>query len=210
MSSASVFRPPNGPFPSNELPDLTPETLTNTDAFPKTWWVTTSTLPMWKTAKNVRITYTAIPSTDNIDDIIHYNPRSGPSATSATPEEAAKIVTKTIHGVDSPISKVPMDLTYKWRGKGWLFIASSKWQVVGYGGRNVRSVMGEREYILDGIEWVVTYFEKSLFTPAGVDVMTLAKEGVDEETMKEIGEGLKEVGGVVAELWKGVFDVPRD
>ncbi|KAF3313256.1 hypothetical protein TWF173_006215 [Orbilia oligospora] len=205
MSPLSIFRAPNTPFPSSSLPPLTPTALL------KTWWVTTSTLPMWKSAKNIRITYTSIPSTKNIDDIIHYNPRSGPPATNSTPEEAAKLVTKSIHGVDYPLSENDGDLTYKWRGKGLLFIATSRWQVVGYGGRDVRTVVGEGgEEVLEGVEWVVTYFEKSLFTPAGVDVMTVAREGVDGETLGAIGEGLKGIGGVLGELWDGIFDIPRD
>ncbi|EGX54292.1 hypothetical protein AOL_s00004g325 [Orbilia oligospora ATCC 24927] len=205
MSPLSIFRAPNTPFPSSSLPPLTPAALL------KTWWVTTSTLPMWKSAKNIRITYTSIPSTKNIDDIIHYNPRSGPPATNSTPEEAAKLVTKSIHGVDYPLSENDGDLTYKWRGKGLLFIATSRWQVVGYGGRDVRTIVGEGgEEVLEGVEWVVTYFEKSLFTPAGVDVMTVAREGVDGETLGAIGEGLKGIGGVLGELWDGIFDIPRD
>ncbi|KAF3099109.1 hypothetical protein TWF569_005006 [Orbilia oligospora] len=205
MPSLSIFRAPNTPFPSSSLPPLTPTALL------KTWWVTTSTLPMWKSAKNIRITYTSIPSTKNIDDIIHYNPRNGPPATNSTPEEAAKLVTKSIHGVDYPLSENEGDLTYKWRGKGLLFIATSRWQVVGYGGRDVRTVVGEGgEEVLEGVEWVVTYFEKSLFTPAGVDVMTVAREGVDGETLGAIGEGLKGIGGVLGELWGGIFDIPRD
>ncbi|KAF3279368.1 hypothetical protein TWF132_000638 [Orbilia oligospora] len=205
MPPLSIFRAPNTPFPSSSLPPLTPTALL------KTWWVTTSTLPMWKSAKNIRITYTSIPSTKNIDDIIHYNPRNGPPATNSTPEEAAKLVTKSIHGVDYPLSENEGDLTYKWRGKGLLFIATSRWQVVGYGGRDVRIVVGEGgEEVLEGVEWVVTYFEKSLFTPAGVDVMTVAREGVDGETLGAIGEGLKGIGGVLGELWGGTFDIPRD
>ncbi|KAF3162442.1 hypothetical protein TWF788_002030 [Orbilia oligospora] len=205
MPPLSIFRAPNTPFPSSSLPPLTPAALL------KTWWVTTSTLPMWKSAKNIRITYTSIPSTKNIDDIIHYNPRNGPPATNSTPEEAARLVAKSIHGVDYPLSENEGDLTYKWRGKGLLFIATSRWQVVGYGGRDVRTVVGEGgEEVLEGVEWVVTYFEKSLFTPAGVDVMTVAREGVDEETLGAIGEGLKGIGGVLGELWGGIFDIPRD
>ncbi|RVD86374.1 uncharacterized protein DFL_004653 [Arthrobotrys flagrans] len=178
MPPLSIFRAPNTPFPSTSLPPLTPQTLL------KTWWVTTSTLPMWKSAKNIRITYTSIPSTKDIDDMIHYNPRDGPPAATQTPEGSAKLVTKSIHGVDYPLSGDERDLTYKWRGKGLLFIATSRWQVVGYGGRDVRVVTGEGgEEVLEGVEWVVTYFEKSLFTPAGVDVMTVAREGVDGEVL---------------------------
>ncbi|KAF3936321.1 hypothetical protein ABW19_dt0208988 [Dactylella cylindrospora] len=204
MPPFSTFRLPNTSFPSSSssLPPLTPSHLLGK------WWVTTSTLPMWKSAKNITITYTSLdtdatqPPTGNIDDIIHYNPRS-PSS-SSSPD--APSITKSIHGTDYPLSTTPTDLTYKWRGRGWLIIATSRWQVVGYGGRDVKEVDGR----LEGVEWVVTFFEKSLFTPAGVDIMTVEKGGVDEETLKVIEDGLKGKGGVLEELQGKMFDIPRD
>ncbi|KAK6354777.1 hypothetical protein TWF696_003913 [Orbilia brochopaga] len=197
MPPFSTFRQPNAAFPGSDLPSLTPESLL------KTWWVTTSTLPMWKSAKNITITYTSIPSTPSaIDDMIHYQARSTTTAASSTPAPV-----KSIHGVDYPLTDNPTDLSYKWRGKGWLMIATSRWQVVGYGGRDVRDVDG----VLEGVEWVLTYFEKSLFTPAGVDIMTLEKDGVDDETFKAIQDGLKGCGSsVLAELQGQMFDIPRD
>ncbi|KAF3917728.1 hypothetical protein ABW20_dc0101028 [Dactylellina cionopaga] len=192
MPPFSTFRLPNAPFATSSLPALTPQTLL------KPWWVTTSTLPMWKSAKNITIIYTAIPDTSDIDDIIHYNPRST--------AEGAEPVVKSIHGVDYPLGSTPTDLSYKWRGKGWLFIATSRWQVVGYGGADVKEVDG----VVEGVEWVVTYFEKSLFTPAGVDIMTVEKGGVSEETRKGIDEGLKACGGVLEELQPQMFEIPRD
>ncbi|EPS41499.1 hypothetical protein H072_4593 [Dactylellina haptotyla CBS 200.50] len=198
MPSFATFRQPDTKFApsSSSLPPLKPQDLL------KTWWVTTSTLPMWKSAKNITITYTPVPSSNYIDDIIHYNPRDSPPAS----EEGAKPTVKSIHGVDYPLSETPTDLSYKWRGKGWLFIATSRWQVVGYGGRDVKEVDG----VLEGVEWVLTFFEKSLFTPAGVDIMTVAKEGVDEETRKAIDEGLKGCGGTLEGLQPQMFEIPRD
>ncbi|KAF3927686.1 hypothetical protein ABW21_db0203558 [Orbilia brochopaga] len=197
MPPFSIFRQPNTAFPSSTLPGLTPQSLL------KTWWVTTSTLPMWKSAKNITITYSAVPSTPSaIDDMIHYQSRSSDATSSSTPAPV-----KSIHGVDHPLTENPTDLSYKWRGKGWLMIATSRWQVVGYGGRDVRDVDG----VLEGIEWVLTYFEKSLFTPAGVDIMTVDKGGVDEETFKEIQNGLKDSGSsVLADLQGQMFDIPRE
>ncbi|KAF3909661.1 hypothetical protein AA313_de0207744 [Arthrobotrys entomopaga] len=159
---------------------------------------------MWKSAKNITITYTPIPSTNDMDDMIHYNPRSSPSP--AESSTAQPPVVKSIHGVDYPLTANPTDLSYKWRGKGWLMIASSRWQVVGYGGRDVREVDG----VLEGVQWVLTFFEKSLFTPAGVDIMTVEKGGVDEETRRVIDDGLKGCGGILEELQAQMFEIPRD
>ena len=50
--------------------------------------------------------------------------------------------------------------------KGWLMIASSKWQVLGYG---------------EG--WAITYFAKTLFTPAGIDIYIRAEQGISCNAM---------------------------
>ncbi|KAH8598282.1 hypothetical protein B0O99DRAFT_507198 [Bisporella sp. PMI_857] len=133
------------------------------------WSVTHSTLPMWRKAKNVRITYKIIPpSTPNgpelLDDIVS----SEPTARTLLPQP------KEIHGVDTPDGQGGWD----WRGKGWLKVASSHWEVLGW---------GERE----GERWVVTWFAPSMFTPAGLDIYSSRKEGLGEGLYKDIIMGLE-------------------
>ena len=89
-------------------------------------------------------------------------------------------------------------LGYTWRGKGWLMIASSRWEILGY---------GEEEGT--GNSWVVTYFAKTLFTPAGVDFYS-RKGKLREETVEGIKEAIKGLGGDVAELGSKVFEVAYD
>lgn len=61
---------------------------------------------------------------------------------------------KSIKGYDYQDQNDPSRFT--WRGKGLLFIAKSKWQVV------LKDPKGN---------WAVIYFSKTLFTPEGVDVI---------------------------------------
>ncbi|KAF1973850.1 hypothetical protein BU23DRAFT_553836 [Bimuria novae-zelandiae CBS 107.79] len=160
------------------------------------WNVTHSTLPMWKKNRNVVITYTPIPSTSSpqLDDVVTYQPISSSS-------------TKTVRGVDKPFS-VPntaeggeggrASLAYNWRGKGWLMIASSKWEILAYSDE-------------EGTEnaYVVTFFAKTLFTPAGVDVYS--RKGIlKAETVEAIKAGLAGLGGQVAQLAAGLFEVSMD
>lgn len=60
-------------------------------------------------------------------------------------------------------------------------------------------------------EWMVTYFTKTIFTPAGIDVYSRRKEGLRGETLRAIMEGWR---GVEREgfgnLVEGVFEVLRD
>ncbi|KAJ4356839.1 uncharacterized protein N0V89_004876 [Didymosphaeria variabile] len=160
------------------------------------WNVTHSTLPMWKKNKNVVITYTPITSSSppRIDDLVTYQPISSSS-------------TKTVHGVDKPFS-VPntadsgeegkASLAYNWRGKGWLMIASSKWEILAHGDEEGT-----------GNAYVVTFFAKTLFTPAGVDVYS--RKGIlKPETVEAIKAGLAGLGGQVANMTKELFEIAMD
>ena len=150
-----------------------------------TWHVTHSTLPMWKSKRNVAITYKAQAqgSPQKIDDVVSYQ--------SLDSEK-----TKTIVGVDT-ISE--STAAWDWRGKGWLKIASSHWEVLGYGDLD------------DGHQWAVTFFAKTMFTPAGVDVYSRKKEGLSEEILARIKEALADSDdGNVKELAGQIFEVKRD
>ncbi|KAL9100332.1 MAG: hypothetical protein Q9163_004281 [Psora crenata] len=137
---------------------------------------------MWKTKRNVKITYKPL-SSQKLEDIVSYQPISSDKQ-------------KTVLGVDT-VGKNTGE--WDWRGKGWLMIASSHWEVLGW---------GELE---GGAQWVVTYFAETLFTPAGVDIYSRAKRGCGDEVVKRIKDALRGIedermGKLTAEL----FEVARD
>ncbi|KAL8745003.1 MAG: hypothetical protein Q9190_002817 [Brigantiaea leucoxantha] len=162
------------------------------------WHVTHSTLPMWKSKCNVCITYTPLPpasedgNTDQtvdmkLDDLVEYETRSGKTR-------------KSVHGVDTPTAD---GKGWQWRGKGWLKVASSRWEVLGW---------GEGE---EGREWMVTYFAATLFTPAGMDVYSRRGEGVGERVLEGIMEEMKRLGaedgkGEMGKLADSIFEVERN
>lgn len=154
---------------------------------------------MWKKSRNVCIKYTPIAGTSpaQIDDEVSY-------------QSLGSTNIKTIVGVDKPF-EVPNtaasateggevgSIAYNWRGKGWLMIASSKWEILGYG--------DEEE--TEGNSWVVTYFAKTLFTPAGVDIYS--RKGVLKPvTIEKIKKGLANLGGDVEKLAGEIFEVKID
>lgn len=170
------------------------------------WNVTHSTLPMWKKNRNVVINYSLTAPTlaptlvpRYLDDLVTYQPLNSST-------------TKTVRGVDKPFA-VPntidveeldisenqlASLAYNWRGKGWLMIASSKWEILAWGDEEGT-----------GNAYVVTFFAKTLFTPAGVDVY--ARKGVlKAETVEAIKAGLKGLGGEVEKLAAEMFEVAMD
>lgn len=192
-STPVVLRPPN----STEHPDYSPPPMSFLEG---KWHVTHSTLPMWKSKRNVTITYTllepsnkSIPKdqTDRIDDVVTYQ--------TFTSDKVS-----TVHGVDKAAHGTRRD-AWDWRGKGLLMVASSHWQILGYGhestepGQNANS---ERN------AWVVTFFAKTMFTPAGIDVYSRSKRGLNPLIVQKIENALSKVESEeIRELSKGLFSV---
>lgn len=145
---------------------------------------------MWKSKRNVKITYTLLPpssqtipaeQTDRLDDVVSYQPLDSPKVS-------------TVHGVDKMSGSHDV---WDWRGRGWLVIAGSHWEVLGWGEE------------VGGNAWCVTYFAKTLFTPAGIDFYSRGREGLGEETIKAIKEGLAGIEEV-RDLAGSVFEVKVD
>ncbi|KAI1108285.1 hypothetical protein F5Y14DRAFT_436799 [Nemania sp. NC0429] len=156
-----------------------------------TWTVTHSTLSMWRSAQNVRITYTPHkrgPATSPSaaadgnsngnasnpavnDNLVEYEKKNGKGGV------------KTVLGTEKPDPNIPA--AWNWRGKGWLMIASSHWEVLGWGGRPSSSGDGSV------VRWAVTWFAPTLFTEEGVDIYSDRREGLDKETADIIIEALK-------------------
>ncbi|KAL8925800.1 MAG: hypothetical protein Q9208_003297 [Pyrenodesmia sp. 3 TL-2023] len=176
---------PTHPFQFNVQPPPT-SFLTGT------WYVNYSTLPMWKDKRNVRITYTALTpsnptedsSTPRLDDLVEYQTLTSDKV-------------KTIQGIDTPSGG---DTTaWDWRGKGWLKIASSHWEFLDW----------DNTWDDGKEEWAVIWFQKTLFTPEGIDILSRRKEGVGDQALRIIKmylSGRKEYGALSSWL----FEVKRD
>ncbi|KAK9235622.1 hypothetical protein V1525DRAFT_390288 [Lipomyces kononenkoae] len=202
------LRPPTSSA-SGELPiKLTPPSLTFLRG---TWHVTHSTLPMWKSNRNVHITYTPLSSSGNqsdgdsrfavrLDDMVTYNSLNSDNV-------------KKIHGIDAPVS----EWAYHWRGTGWLAIATSDWELLGYGIEKPDTGAVESTdptvaspAVQDENQWIVTYFSKTVFTPAGIDIYSRSAKGLRNETVNEIIESLKEMEGPEMKMVGDIFEVKRD
>ena len=160
------------------------------------WHVTHSTLPMWKSKRNVRIRYTPLePSsssiqkdnTDRLDDMVSYQSLDGDKV-------------HTVHGIDKCASSGEARGEWDWRGKGLLKIAGSHWEVLGW---------GEEEGT--GNKWVVTEFAKTMFTPAGIDVYSRDREGLRPETLEKVKGALTRIEDEdVRKLAVELFEVKVD
>ncbi|RXK35024.1 hypothetical protein M231_07727 [Tremella mesenterica] len=159
------------------------------------WGVVWSTLPMWKDKKDVVITYTSLPDTQKneaFDSCVEYRKRSAADGSKPSTVKGREILTPHTNGA-----------TFDWRGKGLLFFVSSHWEVLGYGKDEESS-----------LQWAVTFFSKTLFTPAGIDIyLRSTSSSPTSETRaqlrSEIVEALYRVDDpFVAELAKSGFEIP--
>ena len=169
---------------SKEAQQFTPPT---NEWMKGTWYVTHSSLPLWKDKRNVNITYELHPAGSDgvvkVDDLVKYQGMG-----------LEKV--KTVHGLDTPSPGNPG--AWDWRGRGWLIIASSHWECLGFG-----DIQDNR--------WMVVYFAKTLFTPAGIDIYSRKKEGLPEATLAEIMKTLKELDAEeMKKLANSAFEIPRD
>ena len=83
--------------------------------------------------------------------------------------------TKSINGFDKPLNAE--NTSFEWRGNGLLSLLSSKWQVL---------------YLDDTENWAIIYFERTLFTPKGYDVICREKQP-NNLIMRKIEEKLREL-----------------
>lgn len=80
-----------------------------------------------------------------------------------------------------------------------LTLITSHWEILGYGESE-----GEHQF-------AVTYFSKTLFTPAGVDVYSRKKEGLPEAVLAAVKEALAGVEHEPVQKLAGeIFEVKRD
>ena len=143
-------------------------------------------------------------SETQFDDVVEYRGKSKPASSKKTrisgvdtlqsPTKAALKPT----GSTSSATVAPPPTRFRWRGSGLLFFTTSRWQLLGYGPASTA-----------GPAWAVTYFEKTLFTPEGLDLYARHRDGVGEDQVKEIKRALAEVGGNVGKLADKLFEVER-
>lgn len=149
---------------------------------------------MWKSNRNITMNYTIVPAPniqdppDKLDDTTSYQPLTSSKS-------------KTIHGVDT--ARGTDTSVWDWRGKGWLTIATTHWEVLGYG--NVPEEAGGPG------QWLVTYFTATKFTSAGISIYSRKKEGNPAAVVKGILESLAGIENeAVKKLTVEIFEVLRN
>ncbi len=119
--------------------------MRRSDAVCGTWFIVATSLPFWRSRTSPSVTYADLPD-GRVLDAVHY--RSGGKD-------------RIVLGADTPVAD-----GFRWRGLTPLTrLTSSRWQVVA----------NDESAAEPSGRWAVTSFEKTLFTPAGVDVYCRAE-----------------------------------
>lgn len=127
-----------------------------------TWHIIESTFPMWLKG-------------DKLNPTLNYSiaERKGKEAMLDEVKYTKNGKTKTITGYDYPDENSPN--TYIWRGKGLLGLLKSEWEVV------LADPNGQ---------WLVSWFDKTPFTPEGVEIIS-RKPTLPAEVIEEIKRKLR-------------------
>ncbi|KAK0651653.1 hypothetical protein B0T16DRAFT_322386 [Cercophora newfieldiana] len=173
MTTPITLRSPSRYASTKSTPAFQPPSL---EWLSRTWSVSHSTLKMWRSAQNVRITYKLLeplksdPPRERIDDKVEYENLSGKGGV------------KSVSGVDT--AEIAGDGSiWTWRGKGLLALVSSHWELLGWGERTLADGTTER--------WMVSWFAATMFTKEGLDVLSDRKEGPSEGLADEVLAALK-------------------
>ncbi|GIF23924.1 hypothetical protein BJ973_004537 [Actinoplanes tereljensis] len=112
------------------------------ETLPGEWRVLASTFPMWLSGRRLRPTFTYAA-----------RPGSPLSLSDVVSYRTRSGATRRITGVDRFDARTGV---FTWRGRGVLSALTSRWRV---------------EHLSDDRELIVLTFERSLVTPAGIDVI---------------------------------------
>lgn len=127
------------------------------------WHVVRTNLDFWRTRNNPSVTYTPVEGSPAtvLRDVVRHGPLG---------ETPKKIV-----GFDE--QNPHLSSSFRWRGAGLMRPLTSAWFVLGH----------DEEYA----EWAITYFAKTPFTEAGMDVYA-RKPHLSEERVSEILAGISD------------------
>ncbi|KAG8870842.1 histidinolphosphatase [Tulasnella sp. 332] len=193
-------------------PDSAESCLTP-DTFPyhwlmEKWTVMASTLPLWKGRKNVTISYSQIgdqPINETFFDQVQFSwsEKTAPGTAPSTLEGVDTV--RRVDKREESEAKAQNGVRYRWGATGlmaWI-CPRANWQLLGF-------FLAEDPKRSDE-DWVVMYFDKTLFTPAGLDIYVCNPKAFNMSKVRKIISACqKNSDAAVCTCSEGFFEVPRD
>jgi len=169
MGTSFALRPSITRLPLNDSPVYEPP---SSSELLGEWFIVLTSLPYWLNKRNIKITYSEIPSGDTNtksiqDDVTYQTSTSG------------KI--KAIRGINTP-SQSGQPGAWNWRGCGLIKVVSNHWEVLAH-----EPLQGR-----DRAEWIVIHTGKSLFAPAAVHVYSRTQKALAKDVRDDLTKALAE------------------
>lgn len=174
-------------------------------------------MSIWKDKRNITITYTPGPAThtpnhaklettqgtDRLDDVVEYQ---SASSTKIKEVRGRNVANADYADENAAVSANANASTaeeadgsgFDWRGKGIIAAAYSTWSIIGWGEEG-------------GNKWMVTYFRKTVFTPAAVQMYSWNESGLNDVLVEKLKRCLSENGSAeVRKLATALYRVSND
>ncbi|KIS70689.1 uncharacterized protein UMAG_01847 [Mycosarcoma maydis] len=239
VDAAQVLKQPTGAFdidlPFTSYDDSHPLHFSSrpSEKIDGFWYIIGSSLPLWKPKKNVVIRYIPHPDANanevRFTDEIRSESRSKSAESEVVSSSELQSKWKKeenwlnkafgIKGTNVLQKDAKNGASYQWTGNGLLRFFHSKWQVIGYGPYDLDDTSRTK------FDWLVTYFEKTPATPAGIDVYVRDPRNMPDSTSKAILERMKalktkyeqdpdekrkQLAEELSKLAQQYFDIPHD
>lgn len=175
-------------------------------------------MSIWRDKRNITITYTPGPAThapshlslekkqgtDRLDDVVEYQTASGDKIKEVRGKNVAgaDYADENAHNANANASSAEEadGSGWDWRGKGIIAAAYSTWSIIGWG-----------EDPITGNKWMVTYFRKTVFTPAAVQMYSWDEGGLSDTLVERLKGCLAENGSAeVRKLGEALYRVNND
>lgn len=136
------------------------------DLFKGSWFLIRSCNTFWKDKRNVRLEYTPAPTGSHIEDQAFYQTMGS----------------DTFKSMDGRDTQCEGEVgTYIWQGKGFMRIASARWEVLCFTSRP------------ESGDWMLVFAYKSIFTAPAINLLCRSKTGLTDSDMRYLEQWLQGV-----------------
>lgn len=154
------------PSPSRSQEQPPPPPLIAQDLVGVTWNMIASSSSMWLDRKySITINYSANDASKLTEVTAWYSDHSNQQSST--------------RGISSPLA-TGLGYVYDWRGAGWLRLITTRWEIIGLGELSYPDGVGESNAVA-----MVTFVQKTIFSPAALSVLILQSGGQVHDTQKE-------------------------
>ncbi|KAK2882752.1 hypothetical protein FQN49_000064 [Arthroderma sp. PD_2] len=217
MANEINLRPPAGlsPAATPTAAPANPSGVSSTIPLLGLWHVLCSSSQYWRDKRNISISFALADGScqsreangANVDFTKDVVLKSVASYQSISGDGCDNI--DTTEGIERAIpNSLPGTMT--WQGTGFIKFLTNRWEILGYGCFPDKGGEPRREGD-EQIMWMVVYADKSMFTPAALNICTKATRALSAEKMDLIKDALRDFDHEeLKECFNSMIDIPQE